>query len=256
MSRNYLINGDFARPVAGASLPSSAGSWPIPDPYKLLCPPSSGTLPDPANPYDSLIPGSFGWSIGPGVGASLTWSMQRFDPTQTDVPPGPSWVPEQFLRLTWIKVATQGEAQYQNTNTPLRYTFLENHVYHCGELMGTQIDFYLYARVLAGPLNVRPIVWVNWSESRQDYVIIDTLGTFLLANGGVWYRVGGTAQLPPFCQTNHPIDQTFYIGVGLDFLEADGPTLDLAKAWLAPTGVQPTHRRFEEDKAMDLAGAF
>lgn len=160
------------------------------------------------------------WYVGPGYGAKVEWSRQSSDAA---VPWSRREVPN-YLRLAWARAATQGEDQYL---PGFRYTFLEQYITvpSLPQLCGRTLSVARWIRA-TGDTNVKPIAWVNYRNG--DYQIVNIAGGWTATTA--WKCMAHHFELPALDQLAHPIDQTNYVGVGLDVTYPGVFTFDLGPA--------------------------
>lgn len=155
------------------------------------------------------------WWAGPGFGGSLDWSILDFDGPHTI--PG---TPRHFLRLQWTVGPTKGEKPGSD-----RFTCLENHgLRDARQLHGCWVDVTWWLRLASGTIAVIPVVWANYVNS--DFAIFSG-EAFPIRDYRGWIPMTQTIWIPPV-PTGKAIDETSYVGFGLDFLGLYGPTLDVA----------------------------
>lgn len=155
------------------------------------------------------------WWAGPGFGGALNWSIRDFD-GQAPIDGNP----RHFLRLEWTTAPTQGENPPSN-----RFTFIENHgLRDARQLHGCWVDMTWWLRVASGTVAVIPIAWSNYRDG--DYAIHSGEAFPVRAERG-WHPLTQSVWIPPV-PAGKAIDNTSYIGFGLDFLSLYGPTIDIA----------------------------
>lgn len=233
MAYNYIINGNFTVRDAGEA--PSFGS-------------TGGYL---ANK----------WWAGPGTGGTVFVTFPSFDPAQTDVPGYPS----RYCRMNWTIAPTIGEAQYSPAPggghtalhagnlapTGFRWTFLEHLIPHAMHLMGQNLNWEFYCRIVSPGAIIRPIIFMSYNAGGSQYGIFDQAEFTPTCS---WVKYSGLQTMPP-----SPLGMTFdgseCLGFGLDFPQQTGCTLDLAnfKLWNAAEALPVEIRRYEQEVAMARA---
>jgi hypothetical protein len=153
------------------------------------------------------------WLAGPGVGGAFDWEIRDF--TETAIPGNP----RHYLRLKWTAAPTQGE------NPPsARWTFLENHgLRDARQMHGCFVDVTWWVRLENGTVPIVPIIWHNFTDGNFR---IYSGEAYPVRSGKGWHPLTQTIYVPE--AWGNDIDNTSYVGMGLDMIQLNGPTIDIA----------------------------